>query len=159
MSLQLIVFDLDLTLWDCGGLWVDCTEPPFQKQDGCIIDQSGRVMRLYPDVPEIIDRIEAMGIPMALASRTDRPDWARELLDLMGYRNRFEYEEIFPSSKVAHFSNLHKQSQIPYSEMLFFDDEHRNIIEVGELGVNCVPITRGVDLSSFEAGLAMFSPR
>lgn len=155
-DLQLIVFDLDFTLWDCGGLWVDCTAPPYKKRNDCILDNSGRTMRLYSDIPEILDTIDRMGIPMALASRTEQPQWARELLDLMGYRDRFEYEEIFPSSKVAHFANLHDQSGIDYNEMLFFDDEKRNIIEVGELGVKCIEVTRGVDLAYFNAGLKNF---
>ena len=29
---------------------------------------------------------------------------------------------------------FHTQSKIPYSEMLFFDDEERNIIELSKIG-------------------------
>lgn len=156
-ALSLVVFDLDFTLWDCGGLWVDCTSPPYFRDSGeRILDASRRVMRLYPDVPHILDEVEAMGCPMALASRTDQPGWARDLLDLMEYRDRFDYEEIFPSSKIAHFSNLRRDTGIPYREMLFFDDEHRNIVEVGELGVKCIEINRGIDRDAFERGLALF---
>jgi len=155
-DLKLIVFDLDFTLWDCGGLWVDCTSPPYRKEKDRILDQSDRVMRVYPDIPKILDRIDEMGITMALASRTEQPQWARELLDLMGHRDRFDYEEIFPSTKVVHFSNLKEQTGFDYPEMLFFDDERRNIIEVGELGVECIEVTRGVDQSAFEAGLDKF---
>jgi len=154
---SLVVFDLDFTLWDCGGLWVDCTRPPYIRDaEERILDSSRRVMRLYPDVPEILDKVEAMGCPMALASRTEQPEWARELLDLMEYRHRFDHEEIFPTSKLAHFSNLKRDTGIPYHQMLFFDDEFRNIAEVGELGVKCVEIHRGLDRDAFERGLALF---
>lgn len=156
MALSLVVFDLDFTLWDCGGLWVDCTSPPYRKTGGKIIDSADRVMRIYPDIPEILEKVDAMDCELALASRTERPEWARELLDLMNYRHRFHYEEIFPSSKVAHFKNLKRDSGIEWNEMLFFDDEHRNIVEVGELGVKCVEVSRGVDLAVFERGLSMF---
>ena len=155
---SLIVFDLDLTLWDCGGLWVDCTSPPYRLcKDGSILDSADRIMRLYPDVPEILDEVESLGCEMAIASRTDQPGWARDLLELMGFWSRFDYEEIFPSSKVAHFANLKRDSGIPYREMLFFDDESRNIIEVGELGVRCIAIDRGIDQAAFQRGLDLFT--
>ena len=138
---------------------LDCTvtSPPYFQESGKrILDSSRRVMRLYPDVPEILDEVEAMGCPMALASRTEQPGWARDLLDLMECRHRFDYEEIFPSSKITHFSNLKRDTGIPYHEMLFFDDEHRNIAEVGALGVKCVEIARGLDRDAFDRGLALF---
>lgn len=42
--------------------------------------------------------------------------------------------EIYPGSKLKHFSSLHRRTGIPYEQMLFFDDEHRNY-EVEDLGV------------------------
>lgn len=154
---KLIVFNLDFTLWDCGGLWVDCTSYPFETlPDGRIVDREDRTMRLYEEVQEILDEVDRLGFPMALASRTERPGWARDLLDRFEIRKRFAFEEIFPSSKVKHFSRLAEDSGYDWEEMLFFDDEHRNILEVGALGVKCVEVTRGVDQSSFQSGLRMF---
>ncbi|MEO0444645.1 MAG: hypothetical protein AAF191_01070, partial [Verrucomicrobiota bacterium] len=58
----LIVFDLDLTLWSCGGLWIDCTQWPFtQREDGTIIDGSGSPFTLYPDVSGILADIDSQG--------------------------------------------------------------------------------------------------
>lgn len=154
---KLIVFDLDFTLWDCGGLWVDCTSYPFATlPDGTIVDRENRRMRLYEEVTDILDHVDRLGIPMALASRTERPDWARDLLDRFEIRKRFAFEEIFPSSKVQHFSRLTADSGYEFEEMLFFDDEHRNIVDVGALGVKCVEVSRGVDDSSFRSGMALF---
>lgn len=153
----LIVFDLDFTLWDCGGLWVDCTDYPFRKEKGGrILDRSGRHLRLFEDVPEILDEIDRMGIPMALASRTEQPRWARALLELLGIRTRFAFEEIYPGSKVSHFNRLRADSGLAYREMLFFDDEHRNIVEVGKLGVESISVGRGVNRQVFSEGLRVF---
>lgn len=152
---KLVVFDLDFTLWDCGGLWVDCTSPPYRvDRDGRVIDRTGRTFRLYPDVLEILDELESEhGCAIGLASRTEQPAWAREVLDLMGVRDRFAFEEIYPGSKLTHFAALAEASGFRHEEMLFFDDEHRNIAEVGELGVTCVQVHRGVDRAAFEAGM------
>tara|TARA_R110000850_G_scaffold19988_9_gene59831 strand:+ start:5220 stop:5699 length:480 start_codon:yes stop_codon:yes gene_type:complete len=154
---KLVVFDLDFTLWDCGGLWVDCTDHPFTKSiEGNVIDSGGRLLRLYDEVPLILRKLEQSSITMALASRTSQPGWAVDLLDLMGIRSRFEYEEIFPDSKVKHFENLASRTGLTYSEMLFFDDEHRNIREVGGMGVRCIEVDRGMTLANFDEGLELF---
>lgn len=157
MAPELIVFDLDLTLWSCGGIWVDCTTPPYHcDQHGKVWDATGREMRFYADVVEILEEIESLGCSTALASRTDRPDWAREVLQLLGYGNHFDYQQIYPGSKVTHFTKLQEQTNLAFDTMLFFDDEHRNIVEVGELGVKCVEISNGLDWASFDRGLKMF---
>ena len=155
---EIIVFDLDFTFWDCGGMWVDCTSPPFVKAEcGTIRDQQDRVLKMYPDLVGILAEIESMDCLAGVASRTDQPAWAHELLSLMGYRDYFDHYQIFPGSKVTHFGNIQNESGIPFENMLFFDDGHRNIAEVGQLGVKCVHVNRGVDRALFEQGLRMFS--
>lgn len=156
----LVVFDLDFTLWDCGGLWIDCTSHPFiVGADGWISDSRGRRFRLYEEVEEILDQLESAGIPLALASRTERPDWAGELLKLWALEDRFCYHKIYPESKVAHFESLRERTGISFREMVFFDDEERNISEVGGLGVHCHHVKRGVTLSLIESALKSFSEK
>ena len=136
---------------------MDCTSPPFRKfADGTVRDSAQRHIRVYPDVPQIMDHVQERGLETAIASRTDKPNWAREVLDLLDYRNRFGYEEIFPSSKIAHFTNLHRDTDIPFEEMLFFDDERRNIVEVGALGVKCVEVSNGMSWDLYQNGLSLF---
>ena len=98
---------------------------------------------------EIFQAIEDNDIPMAIASRTEEPEWARQLLDLLRIREKFKYEEIFPDSKVTHFNKLHEKSGIPFKKMIFFDDESRNIKEVGNLGVRCHLLNEGINLKEF----------
>ena len=59
--------------------------------------------------------------------------------------------KLFPDSKVTHFNNLHEKSGIPFKEMIFFDDEPRNTIEVGYLGVHCSLIKSGINMNDFES--------
>lgn len=156
----LVVFDLDFTLWDCGGLWIDCTTHPFRLDpDGVVIDGSGRRFRLYDDVEEILEQLDGFGVPMALASRTGRPDWAEELLDLWNLKDRFSYREIYPDSKISHFRNLSADSGIPLKEMIFFDDEERNIVEVSALGVQCHLVSNGLSTRYLERSLKSFSEK
>ena len=150
MDIELVVFDLDFTLWDAGGTWCDHLSPPFKVSSKGVSDARGKIVNLYPDAMEIFQVIEDNNIPMGIASRTEEPEWARRLLELLGIRDKFKYEEIFPGSKVTHFNNLNEKSGIEFSKMIFFDDEPRNTIEVGDLGVHCSLIRSGINMIAFK---------
>ncbi|XP_013012813.1 magnesium-dependent phosphatase 1 isoform X2 [Cavia porcellus] len=62
------VFDLDYTLWP---FWVDThVDPPFHRSsDGAIRDSRGQSVRLYLEVPAVLDRLQGLGVPVAAASR------------------------------------------------------------------------------------------
>uniref|UniRef100_A0A8C6X8I3 Magnesium-dependent phosphatase 1 n=1 Tax=Naja naja TaxID=35670 RepID=A0A8C6X8I3_NAJNA len=116
----LVVFDLDYTLWP---FWVDThVDPPFHKKsDGSVQDRNQQPVHLYPEVPEVLQQLDSEGIAMAAASRTGEIQGARQLLDLFGLNRYF----ATPKSTL---------SGIPFHRMLFFDDESRNIHDVGTLG-------------------------
>lgn len=144
---MLLVFDLDFTLWDAGGTWCDHTIPPYRKRNDHILDGSGREIYLYPDVPGILNALSEKEIILALASRTHSLRVAIELLELFEVRRFFQYEEIYSGSKTKHFKSLHKTTRIPYNEMFFFDDEYRNIVEVGKMGVHASLVDNGLSLA------------
>ncbi len=153
---QLVVFDLDFTVWDCGGTWCDCLSPPFARRRDDVLDRTGRHVTLYDEVGGIFDYCDKHEIPMALASRTEQPGWARELLKLLEIEHRFAFAEIYPSSKLRHFKALAEQSGVLHDAMLFFDDEMRNIQEVSQLGVESIYVEAGMTLGVFEEGLSRF---
>ncbi len=144
---MLFVFDLDFTLWDCGGTWCDCTHPPYRKENGKVLDRSGRHIVLYPDVAAILNTLTRQGHQLAAASRTHEPSWADQLLKLLEVDHLFQYKEIYPGPKLPHFRSLKKRSGLAYENMVFFDDEERNIADIGPLGVRAVYVRMGLDWS------------
>lgn len=154
---RLIVFDLDFTLWDCGGLWCDCLHPPFRMNGQRVEDRTGRHVRLYDDIHDILDHCDNHSISIGLASRTEQPSWARELLEHLEVTHRFDFAEIYPSSKLRHFAALKRASGIAYEEMLFFDDEMRNINEVSRLGVTSIYVRDGMTAELFYQSLDAFA--
>ncbi|KAG5455001.1 Magnesium-dependent phosphatase 1 [Clonorchis sinensis] len=83
-------------------------------------------------------------------------DIAKTLLRLLKWDELFDYMEIYPGSKVKHFESFHRLSGIPYNEMIFFDDEDRNIRDVSQLGVHSYLVDNGITVSLFQQALKRF---
>lgn len=141
---EIFVFDLDFTLWNAGGGWCDTSNPPYKWINGKLLDNSGSWMRLYPDVIEILETLKKNKKIIVAASRTFEPDWANDLIRLFDIDKYFDLKEIYPGSKIRHFKQIQNHFNIPHSKMVFFDDEYRNIDEVGSLGVEAVYVQYGV---------------
>ncbi|PVG01202.1 magnesium-dependent phosphatase-1 [Serendipita vermifera] len=166
---QLVAFDLDYTLWD---MWIDthATGPLRRSGDKLnqVLDRYGEEISFYPEIAYILHAIEDK-TTLALCSRTCAPDLAREALRLLlvppkpGEEAKraidyFPQKEIYPGSKIKHFKALHQKTGIPYSEMLFFDDESRNA-EVELLGVTFVLVRHGTDQKTFWKGVEKWRAR
>lgn len=156
VSPKLIVFDLDYTLWP---LWVDThVDLPVKRlPDGSIVDRKGDKITLYVDVIPILDEVKSAGIKVAFASRTGAIEEAESLLDIMDLNKYIIAKEIYPGSKIKHFSNFKTNLGIDYSEMVFFDDEERNIGDLLKLGVTAIHTPTGISWKYFKQGMAMFS--
>ncbi|KAH9847746.1 magnesium-dependent phosphatase-1 [Lenzites betulinus] len=170
---KLVAFDLDYTLW---ALWIDThADPPLRRVGDAVNDVRDRYdqkISFYRHVPEILHRLREGGVTIAACSRTHAPDLARTALNLLlvpppaGHKGAsptpavqfFDQMEIYPGSKLKHFKELHKKTGLPYSEMLFYDDESRNK-EVESLGVTFCLVPGGVDDRTFERGLAKWRQR
>uniref|UniRef100_A0A8D8ZFG0 Magnesium-dependent phosphatase 1 n=1 Tax=Cacopsylla melanoneura TaxID=428564 RepID=A0A8D8ZFG0_9HEMI len=148
---KLIAFDLDYTLWP---FWVDThVDPPFTKKGSKIVDRRGATIKFYDHVPDILTYLKHHNCLIAAASRTSEIRGANQLVDLFGWAKYFDYREIFPSEKTAHFANLKKATGIDYKDMLFFDDEMRNSVDVSPLGVTCILVKGGMTKSVLSEGL------
>lgn len=87
---------------------------------------------------------------IAAASRTHQPVWANNLLELFNIDKYFTCKEIYAGSKITHLEKIHKLFNVPYDQIVFFDDEKRNIDDVFTLGVNCVLVSNGIKLEDIK---------
>lgn len=95
---------------------------------------------LYPDVPAILDGLRARGVLLALASRTPTPHVANAFIDKLELRHRFCSVQLIPAADgfdqhsaqkdKAHLPNIQRETGLPYSSLLFFDDERGNVQKV-----------------------------
>jgi len=184
---SLFVFDIDYTLWPLWI--DAYSGPTFEADPSklyCATDKYGTLIRLYSDVPKILRLIKnCPQTYIAVASRTTRPEWARKVLSIMPFPENededsiklpvtnesskvvnyntladvIDYCEIYPSSKVKHFSSLHATTEIPYTEMIFFDDEMRNSEVDQKLGVHFVHVPDGMTLELFLSAIKEFAKK
>ncbi|XP_020893030.1 magnesium-dependent phosphatase 1 isoform X2 [Exaiptasia diaphana] len=92
-------------------------------------------------------------------TKTTEPAVAYELIKIFEIEDFFHYKEIYPGCKVKHFKKFAESSNIPFKEMLFFDDEERNIWDINQLGVTCLHVPDGISMASFQDGLEIYSDK
>lgn len=154
---KLIVFDLDYTLWP---FWCDThVTPPFKKTEKSIFDRNNYDVKMYPKTKQLLELLKGKGFLIAAASRTETPDIAETLLKLFDINKYFDFKQIFPDRKFKHFKNLKKESDVEYNEMIFFDDEMRNIRDISSLNVVCQYVENGIDVTSIERAFKEFQKR
>ncbi|KAL0031632.1 hypothetical protein WJX77_010764 [Trebouxia sp. C0004] len=151
---ELVVFDLDYTLW------------PFWCEMYTTRDEP----KLFPEARGVMEALKDSGVPMALASRTPTPEVARAFLQKLGLsKGMFVSQQLIPASSgfdhnsaqkdVRHFPAIQKETGISYNRMLFYDDEDRNIHRVSKLGVTSVLVStsEGVSVKTLKQGLQAYS--
>ncbi|KAL3661995.1 hypothetical protein V7S43_012802 [Phytophthora oleae] len=171
---RLVVFDLDYTLW---GPYIDVLNGgPFRKTEDpeTVLDRYGEALSLLPEVGLVLNVLETdaqfSGTKVAIASRTGEIEAAKECMRLIEVSIKKDgedakmktleeiasYVEIYPTCKVAHFKKFLQQSDVAYKDMLFFDDEYRNIQDVSRLGVTCQYCPDGVTWGAWIQGMQAY---
>lgn len=152
----LIVFDLDFTLWPFR---VDKSAvSPFSiSKKGNVIDTRGKVLKTFPEVPQLLTTLRNNGYTLAVASRIEDIPGAYQLLQLFGIMHYFQYKEIYPGTKTVHFNQLHAKTGVEFDRMIFFDDDKRNVRDVSSLGVMVFQVPQdGMTLHVLNTGLLNF---
>jgi magnesium-dependent phosphatase 1 len=141
---RIVVFDLDACCWT-PEMYQIGRGAPF-KYDAAKCEATaigGDRVRLLGDVGSIWGELHSCEVwrqtEVAIASRCDEPQWARELLSkfevlpgvtMMEVANQ-KLVQIHSGNKKSHFAEISKTSGVAYAEMLFFDDDPWNIEQVG----------------------------
>lgn len=138
-----------------------------------MIDSSGSKMRYYPEVSEVLSDLHNQGYVLAVASRTGEIQGAFQLVELFGWKKYFSNLQIYPGMKTTHLSKWVRRYEkqilfwlflrikntlgVQFSEILFFDDESRNIKDVSELGVLSILVKNGVTKKVVDDALNQFA--
>jgi len=165
----LVVCDLDWTLWARPRFR---NGPPWVSIDdglGGIRASSGETLRLYDGARRALATLADLGVPVALASRTHRKRWALEWMQLLRVDESRTLAAVVGSSpivitdgaKASHLREISKRAQVPFEDMLFFDDSYKDILHVEQLGCTAVhcPRSQGLTDEVFHEGLERHARR
>ena len=171
---SLIVFDLDACLWSPEMYELDDAPSRYDAKRGGV--KAGRdTVKLFPGAQATLYRLltdpNFKTCKVAAASSTTEPAFAQTCLeqipiDPSGKRTEvlsdlIKFKQIYPGSKGrSHFPRLQKETGIPYTEMIFFDDcsYGDNCREVAKScpGVTCVRTPRGLTTEEFAIALKAY---
>lgn len=165
---RLVAFDLDGTIWNPEMYQLWGGGAPFRGDGhGHMTDSKNTKINLLGNTREVFSSLrydkEFIDTKVAWVSCTDEPEWAEVLLNAFklpcgaSLSSCIHSSQIYKANKADHFKRLKAEfSDIEYSEMLFFDNERSNIVNVGRLGVKCVYCPDGLSESVWEQGLNLF---
>ena len=170
---SLVAFDLDGTVWtpDMYELWGGGA--PFHETSNpdALLDSAQKKVRLCGNIREILFSLQQnemfSSTKSCYVSCTDEPSWAAECLSKFKCDDGTtldqvvdkELNQIYKSNKQTHFRAIQKQTNIPFDQMIFFDNERHNCVAVGELGVVCIHCQDGMTQEVWESALATFAER
>jgi magnesium-dependent phosphatase 1 len=151
---RIVVFDLDACCWTPEMYQLGRGAPFRYDVARCeAIASDGEKVRLLGDVRAIWEELHSgerwRQTEVAIASRCDEPQWARELLGkfevLPGVTMievaRDTLVQIHSGNKKSHLTEISKASGVTFSDMLFFDDDPWNVEQVA-LRTCCLQRTR-----------------
>uniref|UniRef100_A0A7S3K0S9 Magnesium-dependent phosphatase-1 n=2 Tax=Aureoumbra lagunensis TaxID=44058 RepID=A0A7S3K0S9_9STRA len=155
---KLFVFDLDATIW-MPELYTLRRAPKIGKE-----------IHIIPEALTVLQECEREGFKVAVASRTNKGAWARQLLKQVKISETTTLEslcgdpdmiQIFPADKQEHLKNLQQATNIPYSECIFFDDalsgRYGNCERVAKLGCLSIHTPDGLTIERWRTGLDAFA--
>lgn len=172
---ECVVFDLDGCLWSPEMYqlaWSGFGSPFTPTGDGALraAGRSRATVELLGNVRDVMRELhcapEWKDVTVAISSRCDEPEWARELLDKFmiddgaggqfALRDAFSLVEIASDDKCSHFERLSEASGIPPERMIFFDNEPGNCQSVARMGVTCAYSPEGVTSDVWQMALGEF---
>lgn len=164
-----------------GGKGAPFTYSPNYATDGTLYTRGREPVRLLGQVRDVLRELYAdrgntwANVRVGISSRTDQPDWARELLEKFTVTVDKDDEgdpdaetftlidvfrggpmEIRQDSKVQHFQRIASATGVAMEEMLFLDNELGNCRQIAQLGVVVVYCPDGVTTDLWERALQAF---
>lgn len=172
----LIVFDLDGCLWSPEMyelLWQgrEAGSPFTSLSENEMRSNSGTAVKLLGDVANVLEELHSnpkwKDTQVGISSRTDEPDWARELLQKFQLpQSQVPLQTVFKGpieisydSKTTHFQRISKSTGVPLEEILFFDNEFGNCKSVSKQGVSVCHCPEGVTRDAFDRAVESFPCR
>ena len=154
-GIALAVVDLDFTLWHRPRFR---RGPPWSVTSDGVVAADGTVLTLYPGARSALLSLHAARVPVAVCSRTHRPQWALEWLQMLRVSDddaevALTARDVIggapivirDGSKRTHLREICRRVDLPLDrKIVFCDDKLADCREAEELGVTAVHCEDGL---------------
>mmetsp|Transcript_15491 Transcript_15491/g.39997 ORF Transcript_15491/g.39997 Transcript_15491/m.39997 type:complete len:217 (+) Transcript_15491:994-1644(+) len=165
---SLVVFDCDHTLWSRPRFRAGPPWTPIAAGLGGVSSCSGEVLELFGGSRRALVRLADGQVPIAIVSRTHRPHWVREWLEMLHIDQSRTIGSVLGAaplvvirdgSKVLHVRECAQRANVALESILFFDDNLSDVARVQELGVTAIHCPCGITDELFSHGLRTHAAR
>ncbi|KPM05085.1 Magnesium-dependent phosphatase-like protein [Sarcoptes scabiei] len=124
--------------------------------NGKVYDAFNRVIESYPESTEIMRRLKSLGYRIGVASRTSCIEEANDLIRLFDWDCLIDFKQIYPGRKTSHIGKIKEESGYELNEMIFYDDENRNIVDLERINVCSILVPDGINFGILQKGIDKF---
>lgn len=137
-----------------------------------VYDRNKQHVKYYKEVPAVLEKLKSLRYELGIASRsvtsseiliiyilfyrTSATKEAEDLLRLFNWNQYFSYKQIYPGTKTTHINRICKDSNSAPANILFFDDESRNIRDLSAINVCSILVHDGVTMEVVRKGIQIF---
>ena len=164
---QLVVFDLDWTLWPRPRFRAGPPFLPIDEGRAGVRSSCGEELDLFLGARRALVQLADAEVPVALASRTHRPKWALQWVDMIHVDDSRTLSDVIGKSpiiirdgcKSSHVREIARRTGVGFDSILFFDDSYPDVVKVEGLGATAVHCARseGVTDELFAEGMRRYA--
>ena len=139
MKKIIFAFELDNTLWECGGERHDILEAPFEKKSlisGLIKDKRGKRLYPYPEIKTILTQIKDSGYTIVFLANTEKPECTRQLVKIAEIDHLPDITVFNLKNKKEQINELMSDTGCTPEDIIYFDSCRENTHLVRPMGVN-----------------------
>lgn len=139
MKKIIFAFELDNTLWECGGERHDKLEAPFEKKSvigGLIKDKMGKRLYPYPEIKTILSQIKDSGYTIAFMATTGKPECTRQLMEITEIDHFPDISIFNEDNKKDQINMLMAETGSTPGEILYFDSSRENTRQLKPMDIN-----------------------
>lgn len=88
----IVAIDLDDTIWS-PEMYLS-SGSPFKKEDGIVYGSAGEKIEFLGDSQEVLKSLSQQDCKIVYVSRTDYPEWANEVIQLMELTTELTMQDV-----------------------------------------------------------------
>ncbi|XP_057340178.1 magnesium-dependent phosphatase 1-like [Microplitis mediator] len=154
---KLLVFDYDYILWPFS-FDKDVAKFISRENDGSIVDNDGKELKCYEQVPEILENLTKEGFKIAIASEIKEVLQANELIRLLEWDKFITYRQPGLSIPLVRLFWFRNEKGIHFDDMIFFYAKPFDASEIISfcLGLTVILVENGLNNDLIENALEKF---